>query len=169
MATISVRNFIDSVLPAYGNSRENIPAWDAGQKMFILDQYQSASGNRSYIGMRFCDRLAVVEKVGMFHSWTYINSLELYVYNTDNIILVQKKDFNKEFRNEELIKEESRRMVETYLLSVMKSKNVVATEEVMADVKKHASALIEECYRNFLDVDFNTALMKNLLLQIERR
>lgn len=169
MATINAENIINTVLPTYGSPRENVPVWDAGQKMFILDQYQSVSGNRSYIGMRFCDRFAVVEKVGMFHNWTYINSLELYVYNMDNVVLAQKEDFYKEFRNEEFIREESKRMVETYLLSMMKSKNIAASEEVVATVKKQADVLVRKCYKNFFDVDFNTMLMKKLILQIERR
>lgn len=105
----------------------------------------------------------------MFHNWTYINSLELYVYNMDNVVLAQKEDFYKEFRNEEFIREESKRMVETYLLSMMKSKNIAASEEVVATVKKQADVLVRKCYKNFFDVDFNTMLMKKLILQIERR
>lgn len=162
----STANISSTLLPPL---TRNQLTYNPEKNVFLTLGYTSASGNRSYIGMRFCDRFAVVEKVGMFHNWTYINSLELYVYNMDNVVLAQKEDFYKEFRNEEFIREESKRMVETYLLSMMKSKNIAASEEVVATVKKQADVLVRKCYKNFFDVDFNTMLMKKLILQIERR
>ena len=73
MANISINttSFIDGILPVYGNPRCNIPVWNEGEKMFISDEYQSAKGNWYYKGLRFSDRLAIVEKVGLFHSFKY--------------------------------------------------------------------------------------------------
>ena len=66
MANISINttSFIDGILPVYGNPRCNIPVWNEGEKMFISDEYQSDKGNWYYKGLRFSDRLAIVEKVG---------------------------------------------------------------------------------------------------------
>ena len=45
--------------------------------MFLCEEYESASGNRYYKGVRFCDRIVVVEKVGLYHNWTYIDGIEV--------------------------------------------------------------------------------------------
>lgn len=65
MANISINttSFIDGILPVYGNPRCNIPVWNEGEKMFISDEYQSAKGNWYYKGLRFSDRLAIVERL----------------------------------------------------------------------------------------------------------
>ena len=83
MANISINttSFIDGILPVYGNPRCNIPVWNEGEKMFISDEYQSAKGNWYYKGLRFSDRLAIVEKVGLFHSFKYIDEIEVYTFN----------------------------------------------------------------------------------------
>ena len=66
------KDLFDSILPTFGNQRVHIPVWDEGQKMFLCEEYESASGNRYYKGVRFCDRIVVVEKVGLYHNWTYL-------------------------------------------------------------------------------------------------
>ena len=100
-------NLFDSILPAYGNARVRIPSWDNGQRMFICDEHDSNSGHRYYRGIRFCDRIVIVEKVGLFHNWTYIDSIELYAFNGHRLELIQKRDYDKVFRNEEFIRKEA--------------------------------------------------------------
>lgn len=90
------QNFLDSVLPAYGNARKvKINGYDNSQKMFIIDEYESASGHRYYRGVRFCDRVVFAETVGMYHNWTYIDSLELYAFNGEKLVLIQKKTMTR--------------------------------------------------------------------------
>ena len=92
MATLTKaisKNLFDSILPTFGSPRVHVPAWDNGQKMFICDEYESASGNRYYRGIRFCDRVVIVEKVGLYHNWTYIDGIELYAFNGKRVELIQ--------------------------------------------------------------------------------
>ena len=63
---------LDSLLPVYGNPREDIPVWDAEQKMYICDEYTSANGNRYYRGVRLSDNIAVLERIGQWHNWTSV-------------------------------------------------------------------------------------------------
>ena len=107
MATLSKainKNLFDSILPSLGNPRVHIPVWDDSQKMFICDEYESSNGHRYYLGIRFCDRIVIVEKVGLYHSWTYIDSIELYAFNGQKMELIQKRDYDKVFRNEDFIR-----------------------------------------------------------------
>ena len=102
MATLTKainKSLFDSILPTFGTPRVHIPVWDDSQKMFICDEYESCNGHRYYCGIRFCDRVVILEKVGLYHSWTYIDSIELYAFNGQKMELIQKREYDKVFRN----------------------------------------------------------------------
>lgn len=168
MATLTKainKNLFDSILPTFGNPRVHIPVWDEGQKMFICGEHESNSGHRYYIGIRFCDRIVIVEKVGLYHNWTYIDSIELYAFNGQKMELIQKRDYDKMFRNEAYIRQESEQMVKDYLTGVMKTQRIYMSAEQVAS---QASELINGCYKSFLDPDFNIRLTQ-ILPKIEQR
>ena len=168
MATLTKainQNLFDSILPTFGNPRVHFPAWDEGQQMFICGEHESISGHRYYIGIRFCDRVVIVEKVGLYHNWTYIDSIELYAFNGQKMELIQKRDYDKVFRNEAFIRQESEQMVKDYLTGVMKTQRIYMSAEQVAT---QASELINGCYKSFLDPDFNIRLTQ-ILPRIEQR
>ena len=138
MANISINttSFIDGILPVYGNPRRNIPVWNEGEKMFISDEYQSAKGNWYYKGLRFSDRLAIVEKVGLFHNWKYIDEIEVYTFN-----------------------QKSKEMVSDYITSQMKLQNLpVRRDSIVSEVDK----IVGATYVSLLSDDYNINL-QNLL------
>ena len=153
------KNLFDSVLPTYGSPRVSVPAWDNSQKMFICDEYESANGNRYYRDVRFCERVVIVEKVGLYHNWTYIDGIELYAFNGKKLELIQKRDYEKEYRKEEFIRAESETMVKDYLSGILKSKHISLPAEVIAN---QAKSLIDGCYKSFLDSDFDIRLTQIL-------
>lgn len=158
MATLTKaisKNLFDSVLPVFGSPRVHVPAWDNGQKMFICDEYESANGNRYYRGIRFCDRVVIVEKVGLYHNWTYIDGIELYAFNGKKLQLIQKRDYDKVYRKEVFIRAESESMVKDYLSGILKAQRTSVPEEELINQSR---ALIDGCYKSFLDSDFNTRL-----------
>lgn len=168
MATLTKaisKNLFDNILPTFGSPRVNIPAWDNGQKMFICDDYESANGNRYYRGIRFCDRVAIVEKVGLYHNWTYIDSIELYAFNGKKVELIQKRDYDKVHRNEAFVRAESEAMVKDFLAGILKAQRTSVPAE---QLENQAKELIESCYKSFLDNDFNTRLTQ-ILPAIEQR
>ena len=162
MATLTKainKNLFDSILPSFGNPRVHIPVWDDSQKMFICNEYESGNGHRYYLGIRFCDRIVIVEKVGLYHSWTYIDGIELYAFNGQKMELIQKRDYDKKFRNDDFIRQESEQMVKEYLTGVMKMQRICAPVEQVA---AQAQELISGCYKSFLAPDFNTRLTQIL-------
>ena len=168
MATLTKainKNLFDSILPSFGNPRVHIPVWDDSQKMFICDEFESNNGHRYYRGIRFCDRIVILEKVGLYHSWTYIDSIELYAFNGQKMELIQKRDYDKVFRSEAFIRQESEQMVKDYLTGVMKTQRICAPVEQIA---AQASELINGCYKSFLDPDFNTRLTQ-ILPKLEQK
>ena len=160
------KNLFDNILPTFGNPRACTPIWDCSQKMFICDEYESANGNRYYKGVRFCNRVAVVEKVGLYHNWTYIDGIELYAFNGKKLELIQKRDYDKVFRNEDFVRMETQGMMRDFLAGVLKTQNMhMDSENIDAEAKR----LTESCYKNFLDKDYSTMLTQQILPAIEQK
>lgn len=99
---------------------------------FVCEEYESASGHRYYKGIRFCDRLAVVEKVGLYYTWTYIDGIELYAFNETRMELVQKKEYDKVFQSEEFVRRETEIMVRNYFEGIMKVQKISMPKEQLA-------------------------------------
>lgn len=158
MATLAKaisKNLFDEILPTFGNERRNLPVWNEGQMMFICDEYESDGGNRYYRGLRFSDRIAVVEKVGQSHNWTYIDGIELYAFNGKSLNLIQKKEYDKVYRTDDFVKTESVSMVKAYLAGVLKAQRVSMDKQ---ELENQARAIVESCYKSFLDFDYNVRL-----------
>lgn len=149
------KDLFDNLLPTYGNTRKAVPAWDEGQKMFLLGNYESASGNYYYEGIRFCDRIVIKEKVCLWNTWTYLNSIEVYAFNGTRLELVQKCDYNKEFRNEEFVRSESERMISDYVKGCLKAQGELPDEE---QIRLEAHKVVDGSYKSFLSPDYNKQL-----------
>lgn len=159
------KDLFDKILPTFGNPRVQVPVWDEGQKMFICNEYESGNGHRYYMGVRFCDRIVIVEKVGLYHTWTYIDGIEIYAFNGQKLDLVQKRDYDKTFRSEEFVRKETANLLQSYLLGVLKMQKSTMPEE---QLEKEVQDIIDSCYKSYLDRDFNTRLTQ-ILPQIESK
>ena len=144
------KNLFDKILPTFGTPRVQMPVWDEGQKMFLCGDYESASGHRYYMGVRFCD---------------HIDSIEVYAFNGTKLVLVQKRDYEKSFRSEEFIRQESVAMVRDFIEGVVKAQGGSMAKD---EIETQARSIVESCYKSFLDSDFNTRLTK-ILPQIEQK
>ena len=143
------KDLFDKILPTFGNPRVHVPVWDEGQKMFLCEEYESGNGHRYYKGVRFCDRIVI----------------EVYAFNGTRLELVQKRDYDKTFRNEEFIRQESETMVCNYFEGVLKAQRSAMPKE---QLEAQAKSIIEGCYKSFLDNDFNTRLTQ-ILPQLEQK
>ena len=159
-------DMFNNILPTFGGKpRAQVPVWDEGQKMFLCDEYESANGHRYYKGVRFCDRIVVVEKVGLYHSWTYLDGIELYAFNGTRLELVQTREYEKVFRNEGFIRSECETMVKQFLEGYLKAQKCSVSEDY---ITQEAKEIIDGCYKSFLDADFNVRLTQ-ILPQIENK
>ena len=154
-------NLIETFLPSFGTPKKKIPVWDSGQKMFILNNYESAAGHYYYEGMRFCEHIVIKEKVGKYHLWTYLDSLEVYAFNGVKLELVQKRDYEKAHRQSVDIPKESEDMIYNYLAGSIKLQGGSLNEE---QLRTESHRLVEGCFKDFLDDDYNPRLMKILPL-----
>ena len=149
------KDLFDNLLPTYGSPRKAIPVWDESQKMFIINNYESKSGNYYYEGIRICDKVVIKEKVGLYHTWTYIDGLEIYVFNGTKLELVQKRDYDKTFRSEEFVRSEAEQMLCDYIKGSLKTQGLSGDD---AHIKDEVHRLVDGSYKSFLNADFNKQL-----------
>ena len=154
MATFTTamsNNLMEQLLPAYGQPRKRMPIWDEGQRMFLFDQHESTAGHLYYKGVRFGENVAIVEYVSQYYNCTYLNSLELYAYSGNRVELVQKRIYEKTFRNEAFIRSEAEGMVKDYLRGMAKIQKCVIPEEYL---ETNVRNMVENCSKSFLDRDY---------------
>ena len=165
MATISGvgNNFLDSILPTYRNPRVKTPIWNESQHMFITDQYTSAAGNTYYLGVRFSDRFVIILHIGLYHSWTYINDVEVYAFDERERILIGKTTVDQ-FYNEEIVRSTIEILLQNYIEGQMKLNGISIDYK---ELKNQVKGLVDNSYFSLLE-DSNTAkrleAVKSLLL-----
>lgn len=145
-------NFLDSILPPYGDPRVKTPIWNESQHMFITDQYTSAAGNTYYLGVRFTDRFVTILHIGLYHNWTYINEVEVYAFDEYERRLVGKTSIDQ-YYNEELVRSTTENLLQDYIEGQMKLNNCnINHEQLECQVKE----LVQKSYFSLLE-DANTA------------
>lgn len=138
-------SFLDKVLPSFGNPRENIPIYCDSQKMFISSHYTSATGNMYYKGLRFTDRLVMVEKIGLYKNFSYIDSIEIHAFNGENLVLIGKMDYDKVFYNADRIKDDAQVIISNYLED---SAHLTGALMNTAQANHQATELLQAMYAN---------------------
>lgn len=141
----TTNSFLDKILPQFGNPRENIPIYNDSQKMFMSAHYTSAAGNMYYKGIRFTDRLVMVEKVGLYKNFSYIDSVEIYAFDGEDKILVGKYEPQKEFYDAIKIKEVARTILISY---IQNSAKLVGSIINPSTIEQQAEQLLQAMYEN---------------------
>lgn len=110
-------NPLDKLLPKYGQpASRDLLIWDEGQQMFITDQYISQAGHTYYLGVRVSENLVTVLHFGLYHSWTYINDVDVYAFNGKEKTLIGRQSLDT-FYKDELVRETVEGIVKSYLKS----------------------------------------------------
>ena len=157
--TSSTQSFLNGILPEYGHARCNLPVWNEGDLMFISDEYESLAGNRYYKGLRFSNRLAIVEKVGLYHNWKYIDTIEVYTYDRNSRTQIGSYKFGKQFYDAQLIRATVNKIVQDYCEGQMKLGNLrVKADELSAAT----TAMVDDAYKSLLADDYNLSLRQLL-------
>ena len=141
----TTNSFIDRILPTFGNARENIPIYCDSQKMFISSHYTSAAGNMYYKGLRFTDRLVMIEKVGLYKNFSYIDSIEVYTFNGEEKVLIGRMDYDKVFYNAEQIKEDTAAIIANYIED---SARITGSLMDATRAKQQTTELLQQMYEN---------------------
>lgn len=149
VASIS-NGFFDSILPTFGNQRSNTPVWNESLKMFITDEYESANGNRYYSGIRISNRIVIVEHVGMFHSFTYLDGMDIYMFDGEERKLISQAKYERTFYDVDFIREQSKQALRDYARSQAAMSGTIITNEM---IETEVNAIVDNSYQSLLDDD----------------
>ena len=96
---------INKLFPRFGEKALDIPSWDEGKGMYLVDQYQSASGNRSLTYVGVSDQLLLEMTVGHYHSWEFVNKVRAMVYDGDGFRVICSHDWpqSTHYRKEDVL------------------------------------------------------------------
>ncbi|MCQ2287626.1 MAG: hypothetical protein MJZ74_00825 [Muribaculaceae bacterium] len=140
-------SFINKILPTFGQKRVDIPIWNESQHMFITDQYTSAAGNTYYLGVRISDQFVTILHIGLYHSWTYINEVEVYCFDGDQKKLIGKTKLDV-FYDEDLVRDTTEKLLKDYMSSQMKLQGVAYNDTQLND---EAKKLVDRSYLSMFD------------------
>lgn len=155
-------NFLDNILPSFGQERKAQPIYNSGQRMFISPTYTSASGNMYYKGLRFSEKLIMVEKVGLYHNWQYIDAIELYSFNGQKAELISSFKFEKEFYDTQKIRTQAKDLLFDYLHSqALLAGNKNMGKELEAMTEKLIGQLYKDQVERFLEMKEGVAKLLN--------
>lgn len=156
--SIVANSYCDSLLPAFGEkSTTSYPIWDEAQKMFIFNQYESNAGHRYYSGVRLSNQLLIVERSGLWNTWHYLNSIELYRYNGKGVDLIQKRTYDKVFHSADKVRSESEKMLVDYFKGQLKQANKKISSQQLEEM---AAKAVADSYKSFLDADYALPLIQ---------
>ena len=162
-----VNNPFDMILPPFdAEPVQKKPVWNEGQKMFIVDEYESAAGHRYYSGIRFCERLAIVEKVGNYHNWTYIDGIDIYSFDGKERKLLGSRKYDKQFYSCDFIKKETKEMVEEALLAQSKLEKMQVDKD---SVHTFADSIVERSYTSLLDDKYYSLIQEMLPTLVSKK
>ena len=116
--------------------------------MFIIDEHESQAGNRSYSGVRVTDKFVIIEHIGHYHTFCYLNSIEMYAFNGTERVLIAKKDYDKKFYDAEFVRTETEQMLTGYMQSQLRMLNQSMSED---SIRNQATQLIGQSYTSMLD------------------
>lgn len=96
---------MDRLFPRFGEKALDIPSWDEGKGMYLVDQYQAPSGNRSLTYVGLSDQLILEMTLGHFHSWEFVNKVRAMVYDGEEFRVICSHDWEQSthFRKEDIL------------------------------------------------------------------
>lgn len=155
MANVSTvtNSFIDSIMPVIGFEKQNlnIPTWNESLRMFILNEHESAAGHYYYDGVRISDRIVIVEHIGQFHSFTYLDGMDIYRFDGDGKRLIVQEKYDNKFYDVNFIRERSKQALTNFIKSraTMSGNNPI--EDSQAQLM--AEQIVANSYQSLLDPD----------------
>lgn len=145
-------NVMTDLFPTIGStvSVSNVPTWMSSMKIFKVNEYTSEAGHRYMKGLRFSDNLAIAFTFSFRNSWTYLNEIEVYRFSGNNIDLIDQRKYDKQFFNEEFVREEVKAIVTE---SVESSLLLNGQEGNKQAIDLQINDLVEGTYRPLKEYD----------------
>ncbi len=98
----TLENAINLLLPVYGSKGLDIPVFDSDKHMYLVDQYQYESGNRTLTYVAISDRVIVEVVLGHYYGWEYMNKLRILTPDVTKMKVIKTKEWKQSTRFDRL-------------------------------------------------------------------
>lgn len=152
MTSSLTSNVMTDLFPTIGisASSSNVPMWMPSMKIFKVSEYTSAAGHRYLKGLRFSNNLAVAFSFSFWNTWTYLNEIEVYRFNGNDIELVDRRKCDKQIYEEDFLRNEVKDMVRAIVeSSLMMNGQVGDTKSIDSQIEE----LVDGTYRPLKEYD----------------
>ena len=148
--TRNPEHVIQEMFPAFGQPRvSRLPIWNESQKMFIANDYVSAAGHRYYQGVHIGEQIVIVENIGDYYNFTYLDGIAIFGYDGNQLKLLQKKDYQKTFYSEALVRAECSLLLEQTLSAQYKMKGMTPNPNEIQVISRE---FVDTCYNSILQI-----------------
>ena len=152
MTSSLTSNVMTDLFPTIGISAtsSNVPMWMPSMKIFKVSEYTSAAGHRYLKGLRFSNNLAVAFSFSFWNTWTYLNEIEVYRFNGNDIELVDRRKCDKQIYEEDFLRNEVKDMVRAIVESSLMMNGLVSDTKA---IDSQIDELVEGTYRPLEEYD----------------
>lgn len=159
---VAVKSAWEGLFPSFGKrvAVETMPTWDEGRRMFITDEYESANGHRYYCGVRISNQIVIVEHIGLYHTWTYLDGIDVYRFEGEQKKLVGQKKYEKQFYNADFVREESKQILHNFAKSQMAMQGHAMSDE---EIAREIEGIVSNSYQSLLDDKKKMAQLKDIM------
>lgn len=77
------------IFPEFGKRALEIPVYDSGMGMYIVEQHTSASGNRNITYVAVSPRIGVELTIVLYHGWTIMSKVRLLIPSGSKLNVVK--------------------------------------------------------------------------------
>jgi len=95
LPTKTLENVISRILPVFGEKGLDVPTFDRDKHMYLVDQYQYSSGNRTLTYAAISDSVIAEVILGHFHGLEYMNKLRILTPDGTKLKVIVTKEWTQ--------------------------------------------------------------------------
>lgn len=131
---------IDKALPSA--TKYNV-TYNKANNIYLTDGYTSKAGNTYFQGIRLSDRIVVKENIGIGYWHTFLNGIQVYGFDGNDLQLIGSESFHCCHYSKETVRREATELVKAYLENQCTLAN---TQLDINTLKELSSSLVETAF-----------------------
>lgn len=159
LPSIKLESVLDKLFPVYGTKGWDVPSFDRSKHMYLVDQYQYESGNRTLTYVALSDAVIVELMLGHFHSHEYMNRLRILTPDGKDLKVIATRDWGQKLHTDmALVRSTVAEELDGYISSSPLAKGVNRDE-----IRSAAGKISEDIFsktEDYLDTPFGRGVLR---------
>lgn len=100
LPSTAIDNVVSKILPVFGTKGLDVPIFDKDKHMYLVDQFQFESGNRTLTYVAVSDYVIAEVVYGHYHGWEYMNRLRVLAADGTNMKVISTREWPQSTRTD---------------------------------------------------------------------